>query len=129
LLLRKEPRSGEYSLGAEGYHLVRMQGRVWPLPSPTRFYGFPDEVSARFQNAAFTNDLVLSLEQQLKRILHLGPLREIPNRTYAWAGDAPEHVGPKGAAAVAALLAGSNRKIGLGNSRGRHFQEVVARWL
>ena len=33
--------------------------------------GFPDQVSARFQNAAFTNDLVLALEHQ--RIFSNGP--------------------------------------------------------
>ena len=60
-----------YKIEASGYELTRTQGRAWPLPSPARFYGFPDEVSAYFQNAGFTSDLALALERQLKRILYL----------------------------------------------------------
>jgi len=119
-----------YTMTAEGYELTRTLGRVWPLPSPIRFYGFPDEVSAYFQNAGFTGDLALALERQLKRILYLGPLRDVPKRSYAWAGDVPEHVGQDGDGAVAALLAASGRKISAGyRCKARPFQEVVAYWL
>jgi predicted ATPase len=120
----------EYKLTSGAYNLKRIQGRAWPLPPPTRFYGFPEEVQAYYQNAAFANDLVLALEQQLKRLMYLGPLRDFPKRNYPWAGDAPEHVGNDGDGAIEALLAGVNRKISRGvNKKAYPFQEVVAGWL
>jgi predicted ATPase len=123
-------KSKEYKLVSTGYDLTRTQGRAWPLPAPVRFYGFPDEVSAYFQNAGFTSDLALALERQLKRVLYLGPLRDVPKRSYTWAGDVPEHVGRDGDGAVAALLAAANRKISGGyKQKARPFQEVIAKWL
>jgi predicted ATPase len=120
----------EYKIVATGYDLKRNQGRPWPFPPPVRFYGFPDEVSAFHQNAGFTGDLTLALERQLKRILYLGPLRDVPKRSYTWAGDVPEHVGRDGDGAVAALLAASERKISGGYKQtARPFQVVIAEWL
>lgn len=68
------PRSGtsqqrkkaEFELSSKRYNLTRHQGRPWPLPEPVRFYGFPDEVAAYYQNAAFAADLVLGLERMLE---------------------------------------------------------------
>jgi AAA ATPase domain/Protein of unknown function (DUF3696) len=125
----EDPPSYKLTSGST-YKLKRVLGRAWPLPSPTRFYGFPEEVQAYYQNAAFANDLVLALEQQLKRFMYLGPLRDSPKRNYSWAGDAPEHVGIDGDGAVEALLAGANRKISRGSiKKGIQFQEVIAGWL
>jgi len=64
----------QFELKAEPYKLIRNPGRPWKLPSPVRFYGFPEEVSAYYQNASFTSDMALSLEQELRRIQYLGPL-------------------------------------------------------
>jgi hypothetical protein len=60
----------EYKISAEGYELIRKPGRAWPLPPPVRFYGFPDEVAAFYQNAGFTSDLALALEHQLSTETH-----------------------------------------------------------
>lgn len=125
-----DKRRADYKISASGYDLIRTQGRAWPLPPPVRFYGFPDEVAAYFQNAGFTSDLALALEHQMKRILYLGPLRDVPRRSYTWAGDIPEHVGRDGDGAVAALLAATNRKLSGGfHHRARPFQTVIAEWL
>lgn len=119
-----------YKIGATGYDLTRIQGRAWPLPGPARFYGFPDEVSAYYQNAGFTSDLALALERQLKRVQYLGPLRDVPKRSYTWAGDIPEHVGSNGDGAVSALLAASDRRISGGfKLPARPFQQLIAEWL
>jgi len=119
-----------YQLSANKYSLVRNPGRAWKLPSPVRFYGFPEEVGAYYQNAGFTSDLALALEQQLKRIQYLGPLRTGPERSYIWSGEVPEHVGWRGERAVEAMLAASNRVISPGyKKQARPFQAVVARWL
>jgi len=125
---RDGPR--KYAVTASPYEFVRNQGRAWPLLEPLRFYGFPDEILAYFQNAGFTSDLVLGLEQQLRRIKYLGPLRQRPRRTYTWSGVAPKSVGFDGRATIPAILASQKRSL----SRGRHkraesFLAVVARWL
>ena len=73
--------SPKYELLARNYKLVRNQGRPWKLPPPIRFYAFPDEVGAYYQNAGFTSDLALELEKQLKRLQYLGPLRVYPERS------------------------------------------------
>jgi len=121
---------GRYDLRSESYSLVRNQGRVWPLPAPVRFYGFPDEVGAYYQNARFTSDLALALEKQLQRLQYLGPLRVYPERSYIWSGEVPEHVGWRGERAVEAMLAAASRSISPAyRKRARSFQEVIARWL
>lgn len=125
-----DKKLSEYKIATKGYDLTRKPGRAWQLPSPVRFYGFPDEVAAYYQNAGFTSDLALALEHQLRRILYLGPLRDVPRRSYTWAGDVPEHVGREGDSAVAALLAATDRKLSGGfKQRARPFQTVIAEWL
>jgi hypothetical protein len=120
----------QFELEADPYRLVRNPGRAWKLPSPVRFYGFPDEVSAYYQNARFTSDLALSLEQELRRIQYLGPLRTVPKRSYIWSGEVPDHVGWAGERAVEALLAATDRQISPGYRRKSHpFQALIARWL
>ena len=63
-------KSQEHELTTEGYKLIRVPGRVWPLRSPERFYGFPNEVPTRCQNAAFIDDLTFEPEEQMKRLLY-----------------------------------------------------------
>lgn len=134
LTVEMKPRgtsgSTKYDISTKNYNLVRNPGRVWNLPAPIRFYGFPDEVSAYYQNAKFTSDLALELEKQLKRIQYLGPLRENPARSYIWSGEVPEHVGWRGERAVEAMLAATSRSIGPGYKKKiQPFQAVIARWL
>jgi len=124
------PSKVPYELSADNYKLVRNPGRPWKLPPPIRFYAFPDEVGAYFQNAGFTSDLALELEKQLKRLQYLGPLRIYPERSYIWSGEVPEHVGWRGERAVEAMLAAAARNIGPGYRRKTQpFQAVIARWL
>lgn len=99
----------EYELSSERFALTRHTGRAWGLPEPLRFYGFPDEVAAYYQNAAFASDFVLELERMLKSVFYVGPLREYPKRLYLWSGEVPDHVGAKGERAVEAILAAQNR--------------------
>lgn len=131
-MVRKGQRKARLTYAVESgpYVLVRNQGRGWEPTEPLRFYGFPEEVLAYYQNAGFTSDLVLSLEQQLQRILYLGPLRQKPKRTYTWSGEAPESVGFDGRHAIAALLAARSRHLNRGyRTRNQTFEEVVVRWL
>lgn len=129
--MRQSKNSGRrYSLKASNYHLRRAVGRAWELPPPVRFYGFPDEATAYYQNAAFVSDLTLQLEKQLRQIYYLGPLREDPSRTYTWSGEIPEHVGTRGERAVEAILAAADRKIiPKYRSPGLLFPSMVSKWL
>jgi len=122
--------TSKYDLRTSGYDLLRKVQRVWKLPPPIRFYAFPDEVGAYYQNAGFTSDLALELEKQVKRLQYLGPLREYPARSYVWSGEVPEHVGWRGERAVEAMLAAASRSIGPGfKKRVQPFHAVVAKWL
>src|SRR5579863_3158753 len=81
IVLKRKGQSGaKYELTNEsdgGIHFTRTQGRVWDLPAPVKFYGFPDQVYAYYQNAGFLSDLQLAFENLFKRLYYLGPLREI----------------------------------------------------
>jgi predicted ATPase len=106
---KRQRKKLEFDLSSDSYPLTRHLGRPWALPEPQRFYGFPDEVAAYYQNAAFSSDFVLELERLLKSILYVGPLREYPKRLYLWSGEVPDHVGIKGERAVEAILAAGDR--------------------
>lgn len=136
---RKDP---EYHLNAtirgRSDYLKRVQGRPWPLPSPVKCYGFPDEAVAYYQNSGFVGDLELELERQFtNRTYYLGPLRETPLRQYRWKGTHPQDVGPAGDRAVEALLASRERgrvNARVFDARGRAKRRItveqhVAEWL
>jgi hypothetical protein len=127
----KKPKSG-YDLVSTPYHAIRQPGRPWPLPSPMKFYGFPDQASAFFQNVGFLSEIVLELEGLFGRTKYLGPLRENPKRIYTWAGEAPSDVGRKGELAVPAILAAREKGpyISPGRKKKRRgLEETIAKWL
>ncbi|HWY51357.1 MAG TPA: DUF3696 domain-containing protein [Chthoniobacterales bacterium] len=130
IALTKEPSSTKYHLTSEGFDAVRKQMRVWPLPPPNRFYGFPDELFAYYQNVAGFADLQLELERVLKSLHYLGPLRQYPRREYTWTGQTPGDVGFQGENSIATLLAGAERSISPGkNKRYQPLQGFVGAWL
>ncbi|MGW8527590.1 DUF3696 domain-containing protein [Nocardiopsis sp. NPDC055824] len=97
-------KTNSYKLSSEGYRIKRTPGRAWPLPPPRKFYGFPDQVRAYYQNASFLSDLELDLERLFDRIYYLGPLRDDPKRQYSWAGGRPMDVGHRGEKSIEALI-------------------------
>jgi predicted ATPase len=76
-MVRRQVKRDEYDLKTEvpGFQFTRTPGRAWPLPAPIKCYGFPDQVRGYFQNAGFLSDLELQLEEMLRHIFYLGPLR------------------------------------------------------
>ncbi|WP_093169318.1 DUF3696 domain-containing protein [Sinosporangium album] len=114
--LARSSGKDEYALSSDGYRFKRVSGRPWPLPSPGKFYSFPDQVRAYYQNAAFLSDLELQFENLCERIYYLGPLRQDPARQYIWSGGRPVDVGRRGELAVDALIA--SQVDGKTNSRG-----------
>ena len=51
------------------------------MPAPVKCYGFPDQVSAYYQNLGFLSNLVLAFEVLFQNVYYLGPLREYPHRS------------------------------------------------
>jgi predicted ATPase len=122
----------QYELILAKRRAIRFPGRPWPLPSPVKCYGFPDEVTGYFQNVGFLSSLVLQFEKLFARMAYLGPLREYPKRSYVWAGESPEDVGRKGELAIPALLASRAKQslISLGKGKRRQtLEERIAYWL
>ena len=136
-MARKSGEGGQYDLssqspGNKDFRFLRSQDRVWELPAPVKFYGFPDQVYAYFRNAGFLSELQLEFEKLFGRIYYLGPLREYPQRFYSWKGSQPADMGRRGERVVDALLAARVR--GAEISPGARQEQVtleqrVARWL
>jgi len=113
-----------------GYSLKTKQDRLLQPAAPVRFYGFPDEVVACYQNADFVQDLNLQHEIFFGRLRYLGPLRTRAERLYSWTGSEPESVGFTGENTIAAILGARNRKISLGDGRpAEPFEQVIATQL
>lgn len=127
-------RFDEYELffDGSGFRFLRAQGRPWPLPSPVKSYGFPDQVRGYFQNAGFLSDFELEFEKLFKSLFYLGPLREYPRRQYTWSGGNPSDMGRRGEKVVDALLASRERGPDISQGRGRRRLTVegqVGSWL
>jgi predicted ATPase len=133
-LSRKGQGGGKYELTSQGdgFRFVRTQGRPWDVPAPVKFYGFPDQVYAYYQNAGFLSQLQLEFENLFNRVYYLGPLREFPQRYYAWKGSEPADMGRRGERVIDALLAARARGADISPGRGKRrltLEQRVARWL
>jgi len=127
---RNEGKKHQYRVEATEYSLKRNPGRVWYPGSPVRFYGFPDEVVAYYQNAEFVQQLNLQHENLFKSIFYLGPLRTKTDRLYSWSGLTPASVGYSGENTVASILASSGRKISMGYKKAyKPLEQIIAESL
>jgi len=131
---RKGQSGGKYELTSDGggIRFVRTQGRPWDVPAPVKFYGFPDQVYAYYQNAGFLSQLQLAFESLFGQLYYLGPLREFPQRYYAWKGSEPADMGRRGERVVDAMLSARARgaDISPGFRKKRlTLEQRVARWL
>jgi predicted ATPase len=133
-LRRKGPSGRKYDLTSleDRFRFTRNLGRAWDLPSPVKFYGFPDQVYAYYQNAGFLSELQLAFERLFGQLYYLGPLREFPQREYKWKGSEPADMGRRGERVVDAMLAARERgeRISFGRGRKRQtLEERIAYWL
>jgi hypothetical protein len=127
IMMKRASEKMQYKLFTDNIGIVKNKGRSWPLKSPIRFYGFPDEVVAYHQNAEFVKDYNLANEKLFKSIHYLGPLRTKAERLYSWAGIEPENVGYAGEFTIPAILAASERKINFGlRKRYKSFYSIIA---
>lgn len=133
--MRRKESGKNYTITVEpsdDFRFIRPTGRVCDLPAPVKCYGFPNEVNARYQNAAFLSDLQLEFERLFTDAKYLGPLRDYPKRQYQWSGAEPVDMGQRGERVVEALL--STRDKGNYLSPGKHkkkesLEQRVALWL
>ncbi len=103
--VQKPSSARAYKMISRICELKRVAGRAWEMPSPYRFYGFPDEMIAYYKNAWFTPQLNALHERFFSTISYLGPLRERAERHYRWTGFIPSSVGVTGKDTILALLA------------------------
>jgi len=131
-LEKKDGAKHEYKAESEHYALIRKKMRAWSLKEIVRFYGFPDELVAYYQNADFVQTLNFRHEKLFQSICYLGPLRTKAERLYSWGGTNPESVGYDGENTVPAILAARNRRISLVKagakraSPSKPFEEIIA---
>jgi hypothetical protein len=126
---RSSPIRLNYITAEEGYEFSlprhqlaeRPDHKTQNIPTPVRFYGFPDEVFAYYQGFGWLSEFALAVEKLFSRLYYLGPLREYPERSYTWSGEVPGDVGRRGDATIAALLAS--------RASGTRIEERVAAWL
>ncbi len=130
--MKRKDVGNKYTLVHHNYQAIRRAGRKWDLVAPSRFYGFPDEVAAYYQNLDFAQDFSLEMEKLLNRICYLGPLRDRASRLYTWSGSEPSDVGFEGKEWIGALLAARAQKRMLNfKVRGalKPFEQVIAESL
>ena len=106
--------------------------RAQSIPGKHKFYQFPYEARAYYQNAGFLIDLELAFEEEFDRLYYLGPLRMNPQRDYLWGRSTPRDVGIRGERAIEAILAAQaareRRSLKPGAKR-KLFDEMIAYWL
>ncbi len=140
LMKKTKPDEYTYSISAEPFpgkeekfsFKRRTTGRAWPLPVPVKFYGFPDQVKAYYQNAGFLSDFQLGFEELFSRVYYLGPLRDYPKRQYTWAGAQPADMGRRGEQVIDAMLVSRERGEKISRGRGKTkltVEEYAAYWL
>ena len=124
---RTPEAKSKYEVKPDPDILIRKRGRAWSPGAPLRFYGFPDEVVAYYQNADFVQEFNLRHEKLFQSIYYLGPLRNKAERLYSWAGVEPDGVGFSGENTVAAILAAKDRWISLGFKQwSKSLEEIIA---
>lgn len=130
--IQKGSSARAYKAITQNYDIRRVAGRAWEMPSPYRFYGFPEEMIAYHKNAYFIPQINAVHEHFFSQISYLGPLREKAERHYRWTGFIPGSVGPSGKDSILALLAARTEKRKF-NFRPRQpyvtLEEVIAKAL
>jgi predicted ATPase len=125
-LKKKLDSASLYEIVHSDYELTRNRGRGWGLHNPGKFYAFPDEVVAYYQNADFVQEINLYHEKLFRSMYYLRPLRTKTDRSYTWTRIEPESVGYDGQQAIAAILSAGERKLNYKyKSPMKPFQKVI----
>ena len=122
--MRRQPSGTDFDLITGEVAIQPRLGEppdLLPLPRPVKCYGFPTEAQLQFRGAIALSQLTFALEQCLRDLYYLGPLRAQPQRDYRWSGARPTDVGRAGELAVDAVL-GSHRTNGHGSNSPAMFE-------
>jgi len=127
-------RDGGYELTETGGYILKRRKNTKDMSAPNKFHGFPGDADSVYSNIDFLPDLSLQVYDLLAdRFFYVGPLRQYPERVYAYTGERPPHVGYSGERAVHALLAAKERRIQFFRNKGygnrMEVDAVVAEWL
>jgi len=96
---------------------------------PNKCYGFSPSALKVYQDREALSALVFALEQKFRDVYYLGPLRDYPQRSYLWSGDAPLGVGLKGEFTLEALLSGKETRVYRGRGAQPPLEKRVGAWL
>ncbi len=88
---------------------------------PVKCYNFPFAAYSLIDDHDNFVKLAFGFENTFSQIYYLGPLREYPQRVYAWGQERPNDVGQRGEFAIHALLAASKAQ--------PDMETWVASWL
>ncbi len=87
-------------------------------------------LSPLFFKYPFLLFIVQSLEDKLKSLVYVGPLRDYPHPEYTWTGNVPETVGIRGERAMEAMLAGiMGANGGISGFLSTNFKTKIEHWL
>lgn len=103
---RKESASYEYDV-PRGWQA--RPGRPPDLPPPESCYAIPIKVSGYYEDLDLL-EFNRQFETLMSRITYLGPLRDYPQRTYSWTGEAPQVLGIRGQGTIEALIADERQR-------------------
>jgi len=97
---------------------------------PQRSFAFtPAAIAELGEHGEAIKDVGPELLDELSKIIYLGPVRQLAQRDYIWAGRMPAHIGDDGARAVDALIAsGVALQKARTRNRGALFQQTI-HWL
>jgi predicted ATPase len=110
----------------------RKKWKPHPIPSPYKFYRFPQETFNYYKNAWNLFSLSFWLENIFNKLIYIWPLRQFPNRIYEWSWEKPSQVWSKWEYVVNAILSAENEWIKLNRGKGKHykwFMDFIAWWL
>ena len=113
----------KYDIEAKHHNFQKSHGRYWGLSSPVHFYGFPADISQKYKNAGFVQDLEYQIEELFRSLYYLGPLRNKAKRLYHWTGYEHEHVGYSGENVVASLL--TTKKTNINFAAGQKHRSLL----
>ena len=110
-LSRKGQSGGKYELTSEDgeFRFVRTQGRPWDIPLLLSSTGFPIKRMPSIRMPDSCPDWNSAFESLFGLPSYAGPLREFPQRYYAWKGSELADMGLRGERVVDAMLGGNRR--------------------
>ena len=130
--IRRIPDQMDYDVFVGGSNIKRHDGESNHNRRPFKFHSFPYWADGTSQERHFFFGLEYGLEELLRDLYYLGPLRAYPNRIYARSGAQPSDMGPSGESVVDAILSSREQGDIIRQGKSRRsltIDKYVAEWL